>query len=383
VTYNATDASGNQAVQVTRTVTVSDTTAPLPTLASLPTVTGQCSATITAVPTAADDCAGTILGTTGDTLTYSAQGTFTVHWTYSDGNGNSSFQDQTVIVHDTMSPMLTGCPPPIASYECYSDVPAAATVTANDNCDGVRPVSFSETQSDPGSSCNNTITRTWTASDTHGNASTCTQVITVNDDQTPSIVCNGANPMTITLNSTYVEQGVTAGDNCTGSPTVTVAGSVNTAVVGVCTLTYTASDSCVNQAMVSRTVNVQYVPSGTCNGGATHSILPPINPDGTSIFKQGSTVPAKFRVCDALGNSIGTPGLVTSFKLVQIINGTGTTTVNEGVDSTTPDNQFRWDPTDKQWIFNISTKSLARNKTYVYMISLNDGSNITFQFGLK
>jgi hypothetical protein len=94
-------------------------------------------------------------------------------------------------------------------------------------------------------------------------------------------------------------------------------------------------------------------------------------------------VPAKFRVCDALGNSIGTPGLVTSFKLVQIINGTATTSVNEGVDSTTPDNQFRWDPTDKQWIFNISTKSLARNKTYVYIISLNDGSNITFQFGLK
>src|ERR1051326_6101331 len=46
------------------------------------------------------------------------------------------------------------------------------------------------------------------------------------------------------------------------------------------------------------------------------SILPPINPDGPSVFKRGSTVPVKFRVCDAAGQSVGTPGLVTSFTMV-------------------------------------------------------------------
>ena len=53
-------------------------------------------------------------------------------------------------------------------------------------------------------------------------------------------------------------------------------------------------------------------PSSTCSGGAGHQILQPINIDGSSVFKQGSTVPAKFRVCDASGNSLGTPGVVTS-----------------------------------------------------------------------
>ena len=91
----------------------------------------------------------------------------------------------------------------------------------------------------------------------------------------------------------------------------------------------------------------------------------------------------KFRVCDANGNSIGTAGVVASFRLTQTINGTVVSTVDEAVDSTTPDSAFRWDPTGQQWIFNISTKPLSANKTYVYTITLNDGSTIVFQFGLK
>ena len=101
------------------------------------------------------------------------------------------------------------------------------------------------------------------------------------------------------------------------------------------------------------------------------------------MFKQGSTVPAKFRVCDANDTSIGTAGVVSDFKLVQTISGLESTTVNEDVDSTTPDTAFRWSASDQQWIFNVSTKKLTANKTYVYKISLNDGSWISFQFGLK
>jgi hypothetical protein len=101
------------------------------------------------------------------------------------------------------------------------------------------------------------------------------------------------------------------------------------------------------------------------------------------VFKQGSTVPAKFRVCDGKGVSIGTAGVVSSFKLLQTVSGTEVNTVNETVISTTPDTAFRWDSTAQQWIFNINTKSLNANKTYVYLVTLNDGSTIGFQFGLK
>ena len=37
----------------------------------------------------------------------------------------------------------------------------------------------------------------------------------------------------------------------------------------------------------------------------------------------------------------------------------------------------------RQWIFNISTKKLTAGNTYVYLITLNDGSTIQFQFTLK
>jgi hypothetical protein len=79
-----------------------------------------------------------------------------------------------------------------------------------------------------------------------------------------------------------------------------------------------------------------------------------VNPDGTSVFKKGSTVPVKFRVCDATGVSIGAAGVVTGTPaqpvLVTKTNGTGG--IDESVYSTTPDTSFRWDPTAQQWIYN-------------------------------
>ena len=47
------------------------------------------------------------------------------------------------------------------------------------------------------------------------------------------------------------------------------------------------------------------------------------------------------------------------------------------------DTTFRWDPSAQQWIFNLSTKNLPSNATFTYIINLNDGSMITFSFGLK
>ena len=79
----------------------------------------------------------------------------------------------------------------------------------------------------------------------------------------------------------------------------------------------------------------------------------------TSSFKKGSTVPVKFRVCDASGNSIGSPGVVTLFDLVKRTNGTTEETAPEDIFSTTPDTAFRWSSTDQQWIFNLSTKGLG------------------------
>lgn len=81
---------------------------PIPDAANLPIVTGECPGpvTITSIPTATlCGSATTIYGTTSDPLTYTAQGTYTVHWSYDDGYGNITTQNQTVIVQDVTPPV--------------------------------------------------------------------------------------------------------------------------------------------------------------------------------------------------------------------------------------------------------------------------------------
>jgi len=79
-------------------VVVGDNVAPVPNSANLPDITGDCHTLISNIPTATDNCAGTINATTTDPLSYSLPGTYVVHWTYNDGNGNIAIQNQNVIV---------------------------------------------------------------------------------------------------------------------------------------------------------------------------------------------------------------------------------------------------------------------------------------------
>jgi hypothetical protein len=127
---------------------------------------------------------------------------------------------------------------------------------------------------------------------------------------------------------------------------------------------------------------VHYATGGTCYGDVGHQVLQPINADGSSVFKGGSTIPTKFRVCDYNGNSIGTGAVASGPPTGSYASASGLS-VNETVVSTTPDTTFRWDATNQQWIYNQSTKGLATNVKYTNTIQLNDGTSITYSFGLK
>jgi len=74
---------------------------------------------------------------------------------------------------------------------------------------------------------------------------------------------------------------------------------------------------------------------------------------------------------------------VTTFHLIKVVSGTVTNIVDQTVVSTTPYTALRWDPTEQQWIFNISTKQLAPRATYYYEVKLNDGTSIQFNFALN
>jgi hypothetical protein len=101
VIWTATDTSPNHnQSSCSFTVTVEDHQAPVANVASLPTITGECSVTVP-TPTASDNCDGTINGTPDGPTTYNTTGTYTIIWTYTDSHGNSSSQTQTVNVNAT------------------------------------------------------------------------------------------------------------------------------------------------------------------------------------------------------------------------------------------------------------------------------------------
>jgi len=76
------------------------------------------------------------------------------------------------------------------------------------------------------------------------------------DTTAPVITVAGSSPLTIALDSTYVDQGATAQDDVDSSVTVTTTGTVDTTTVGSYTITYTAEDAAGNTATATRVVDV-------------------------------------------------------------------------------------------------------------------------------
>jgi len=121
---------------------------------------------------------------------------------------------------------------------------------------------------------------------------------------------------------------------------------------GKTTVTCTSVDSRGNAANPTFTVWVQY--QAPTNGTF---FLQPINPDNSSIFKKGSTVPVKFKL---QGASAGISNLVARLLVAKAGND-NTGSVLEAVSTSAADagNVFRSDGSGGQYIFNLSTKSLT------------------------
>jgi hypothetical protein len=96
----ATDANGCQLTKLITITTTPDTTAPVPDVANLSEITNYCAVLSTQipVPTATDNCGGTINVTTVSPLNYTTEGSYNIVWSFNDGNGNVSTQNQTVKV---------------------------------------------------------------------------------------------------------------------------------------------------------------------------------------------------------------------------------------------------------------------------------------------
>jgi hypothetical protein len=152
-----------------------------------------------------------------------------------------------------------------------------------------------------------TITLTVTSSG--GGSDDDTVAINIVDTVAPTIILNGPNPMTVECHTAFVDPGATASDGCAGNLTgaITVAGSVNTNVVGSYALTYSVSDGS-HMVSTGRTVNVVDTTAPVINlNGQAHSMWPPNHKYET--FRVTDFVTS---VSDSCATSLGVSAVVIS-----------------------------------------------------------------------
>lgn len=327
VHWTYTDSAGHVTTQNQTIIIQPDNTAPVPDIASLPTVTGECSVNLTA-PTATDNCAGTLTGTTANMVIEGA-GTHTVVWTYTDNAGNITQQNQTVVVTDTSAPVVTLTGASSVTVECHTSYTDAGA-TASDNCS---PPPTPTASSNVDVNTPGTYQVTWSATDAGGNIASATRTVVVVDTTAPVITLNGPSSVTVECHTSFTDPGASAVDSCDTSVPVNIAGTVNANAVGSYTLNYSAVDDSGNAATtLTRTVNVvdTTAPAVTLNGAAVMTVIL-----GSSFTDPGAT--ASDSCTGALAvtvsgtvntNAIGSYTLTYSATDASSNTGTATRTVN-------------------------------------------------------
>jgi hypothetical protein len=126
-----------------------------------------------------------------------------------------------------------------------------------------------------------------------GSATNFATVLGVVDVALPVMALNGANPVNIVVNGTYVDAGATAYDLCAqGSLSVQTYNPVDTTTIGTYTVTYTAMTANNNTGTLTRTVNVTAIPNLALNLDLATSGTPPPAPDGFTLIQGGGSLSA-------------------------------------------------------------------------------------------
>ena len=282
VTYNVSDAAGNAAAQLTRTVNVVDTTPPVITLAGAnPQTLEVLSAYTELSATASDTLDGDVTGSIvidASSVDTSTPGAYAVTYNVTDAAGNAAAQvTRTVNVQDTTPPIITligANPQLIEAPDPYGELGA----TASDSLDGDLTAAIVVNASAVDTSTPGSYLVTYNVSDAAGNpAAQVTRTVTVTDTGNPIITLIGAATVSHEAATLYSDAGATANDAVDGdlSASITLAGTVDVNVPGSYALTFDVSDSSGNAAaQVTRTVNVADTTSPliTLLGNASESV---------------------------------------------------------------------------------------------------------------
>lgn len=273
-TYFLQDTEGNMA-ECMQTFTIESTI--VPTVACPASVTIACDADTspanTGMATGTASCSAAVITfsdvSTQGTGCNASNYTITRTWTSTDACNRMASCDQIITVVDAGSATIT-CPADV-TVECDQSTDPGATGSATatgDNCvaDGDLVITFSDVSTQGTTGCDQfeyMITRTWTATDPCGNASTCDQIITV-ESTTPSVITCPADVTLACDADTSPANTGTATATASCSAAVVTFADVSTQTTTGCgqytymiTRTWTATDACGNISSCDQIITVE------------------------------------------------------------------------------------------------------------------------------
>ena len=119
----------------------------------------------------------------------------------------------------------------------------------------------------------------------------------------------------------------------------------------------------------------------TSSSSYSAQVQQPINADGSSVFKLGTTVQVKFQLT---GASAGIANAVAKLSYPRLPISIPPGPVNEAISTAaaTSGNLFRYDAKTKQYVFNWGTKGLTAG-LYQLKMDLGDGVSRTVNVTVK
>ncbi len=270
-TWTASDACGNFNSCI-QTITVTDEEIPLITCPA--DITIECDESTepanTGFATATDECSPPEVTFSDITESVGCAEDIEIYrtWTATDGCGHTANCLQVIRLKDTTVPDIT-CPANV-TVQCDENTlpPGTGLATATDNCDDAPIIGFSDVTAGGGCPDGYIITRTWIATDRCGNSSTCLQIVTIDDNVAPVIVCPDDITVECTDSTSPDNTGqASATDICDDAPDVTF---IDVTVAGLCpqvytiTRTWTAMDNCGNASTCAQSISVDDNTAPTC-----------------------------------------------------------------------------------------------------------------------
>ncbi|NLF57657.1 MAG: DUF5011 domain-containing protein [Candidatus Hydrogenedens sp.] len=262
ITYNVGDTAGNQATEVTRSVTVSDTLAPLVTITGGTLFGGECGVALT-LPgaTALDGCSGAlsvdITDLDGLDPSNPARGVYAVVYTSAeDGAGLSDTEVLVVNIADSVAPVVTVTGGNTLEGECGVALTLPGATVVEGCAAGLAATVTDYDGLDPAHPAKGVYNVVYGATDGAGLEGTDVLVVTITDTADPVVTIPGPNPINTFRGFPFTPPEVTAQDACDGALAVTPSGSVDMGTPGQYTLTYTAEDAEGNTAQEELVVNV-------------------------------------------------------------------------------------------------------------------------------